>query len=154
MTRVAVLLATACGVGYTPVAPGTAGSAVGVLLFLVVRDWPFWAVTILGAAIITGGIWAGGRAAAHFGREDPGPVVIDEVAGQLVTCAAAGASGGAGALVAGFLLFRAFDIFKPWPVRRLESLPGGLGIMADDLMAGVYGYVTLLALVSVVPRLL
>lgn len=153
MTRLAVFLATAGGVGYTPVAPGTAGSAAGVLLYLVVRDSPFWAQGILVGAIVAGGIWAGGRAAAHFGREDPGPVVIDEVAGQLVTCAAAGASGGAGALVTGFLLFRAFDIFKPWPVRQLEGLPGGLGIMADDLMAGVYGYVVLLAIVSVAPGL-
>ena len=83
------------------------------------------------------GVWAASVAARHFGREDPGPVVIDEVAGQLLTLLLTGV--GVGGAIVGFFLFRVLDIFKPWPARQLESLPGGLGIMADDLMVAVYG---------------
>jgi phosphatidylglycerophosphatase A len=147
MTKLAVFLATAGGAGYAPVAPGTAGSAVGVLLYFLVRDWPLlWLVGLI-AVVTAAGTWASNRAAVHFGREDPGPVVIDEVAGQLVTLAGSGA--GLGAAVAGFLLFRVLDIVKPWPARQLESLPGGFGIMADDLMAGAYGNILLFALLHV-----
>jgi len=149
MTRLAVLLATAGGAGYLPIAPGTAGSAVGVVVFLLIRGWSGAGIAMLVAVVTLVGIWASGRAAAHFGREDPGPVVIDEVAGQLVTLAATGV--GLSGAAAGFLLFRLFDIAKPWPVNRLESLPGGLGIMADDLMAGVYGYACLLLLTRLLP---
>ena len=138
MRRLGVVFATAGGAGYSPVAPGTVGSAVGILVYLVTRSWPIvWQAGLL-AAIIVVGTWAGTQAAAHFGKKDPGHVVIDEVAGQLVTLFGTAATGWF--VVAGFLIFRALDIVKPWPARRLEHLPGGLGIMADDLMAGAYGY--------------
>jgi phosphatidylglycerophosphatase A len=137
MTRLAVLLATAGGAGYAPIAPGTAGSVVGLVAYLLTRHWPTWWQVGMVAAVTIAGIWASTAAARHFGRHDPGPVVIDEVAGQLLTLLLTGV-GPLGAL-AGFVLFRALDVMKPWPARRLERLPAGLGIMADDLMVALYG---------------
>jgi len=137
MKRLAVLLATTGGAGYVPFAPGTAGSAVGLGVYLVTRTWPAeWQVALLLAVSLVG-IWASGVTARQLGREDPGEVVIDEVAGQLATLCLTGA--GVRGAVLGFLIFRALDIVKPWPANRFERLPGGLGIMADDLMAGLYG---------------
>jgi len=149
MNRLAVFLATAGGAGYTPMAPGTAGSAVGVLLYLLTWKWTLTGQLALLLVISVLGVWASHQAARHFGREDPGPVVIDEVAGQLLTLICSG--GSTVTLVLGFLLFRAFDIVKPWPARRFEDLPGGLGIMADDLMAGFYGRALLMAAASLAP---
>ena len=149
MNRLAVFLATAGGAGYVPVAPGTAGSAVGVLLYLLTWKWTLTAQLVLLLVISILGVWASHQAARHFGREDPGPVVIDEVAGQLLTLIFAG--GSPMTLVLGFLLFRALDIVKPWPARRFEDLPGGVGIMADDLMAGFYGRAILMAAASLAP---
>jgi phosphatidylglycerophosphatase A len=84
------------------------------------------------------GIWSAGRTSDSLGSQDPGVVVVDEVLGQWVTLAGAAVWNGK-VLLTGFVLFRIFDIWKPWPVRKLEKLPGGLGIVADDLAAGVYG---------------
>jgi phosphatidylglycerophosphatase A len=137
MKRLALLVATAGGAGYSPIAPGTAGSVVGAVIFWFTRAWPLgWQLGLI-AAVSGVGIWAGTIAAHHFGREDPGEVVVDEVAGQLVTRVATGAT--LYGTVLGFFLFRVLDIIKPWPANRFERLPGGLGIMADDLMAGLYG---------------
>jgi phosphatidylglycerophosphatase A len=149
MNRVAVFLATAGGAGYAPVAPGTAGSAVGVLLYFLTWKWTLAGQLALLLVVSVVGVWAAHQAAAHFQREDPGPVVIDEVAGQLLTLIFAG--GSPVTLVLGFLLFRALDIVKPWPARGFEALPGGFGIMADDLMAGFYGRLILMAAASVAP---
>jgi phosphatidylglycerophosphatase A len=149
MNRLAIAIATAGGAGYAPIAPGTAGSAVGLLVYALTWRWPgSWQIALL-ATITIVGTWASHRAAAHFGKHDPGPVVIDEVAGQLLTLLLTGA-GWVGAL-GGFFLFRALDIVKPWPARRLESLPGGWGIMADDLMAGLYGLLLVRAAGWVIP---
>jgi phosphatidylglycerophosphatase A len=139
-TLVPLALATAFGAGYAPVAPGTWGSAVGLLLWFLLPPSPL-AQAIAIVLVAFAGIWSGSIAERHFGRSDPGQVVIDEVAGMLVTLFfnPVGWRGAAG----GFLLFRAADILKPFPARRLERLPGGLGIMADDLMAGVYANVGL-----------
>ena len=91
MKRFAVLMATAGGAGYAPFAPGTAGSAVGLLIYFLMRTWPaLWQVAVL-ASISGVGLWASGVAARHFNREDPGEVVIDEVAGQLATLCLTGA---------------------------------------------------------------
>jgi phosphatidylglycerophosphatase A len=149
MRRLGVLIATAGGAGYFPVAPGSVGSAFGLFISLVIWPWPLlWQAALI--ALVAGvGIWAGGVAATHFGREDPGHVIIDEVAGQLVTLFATGA-GFSGALM-GFFLFRVLDIIKPWPARRFERFPGGLGIMADDLMAGAYGNLGLRAVAVLLP---
>jgi phosphatidylglycerophosphatase A len=152
MRRLAVAFATVGGVGWAPIAPGTAGSAVGVVLYLLTREWPTsWQLALL-LAITVVGTWAATETAKHLGREDPGQVVIDEVAGQLVTCVLTGVS--VGGAVVGFFVFRAFDIVKPWPARQLESLHGGIGIMADDLMAGLYANLVLQVLVYLLPAVL
>ncbi len=151
MKPVAVAIATAGGAGYFPFAPGTVGSAVGVALYLLTRHLdPTWHVGLL-VAVCAIGTWASTVAATHFGREDPGHVVIDEVAGQLATLLLLDV-GLVGAFV-GFLIFRVLDIIKPWPANRLEALHGGFGIMADDVMAGAYGWVLLWGLVYVFPWL-
>ena len=85
---------------------------------------------------ITAGLWSAGAAAAELGDPDPGPVVIDEIAGQLLSLLFIPIS--LQSMVVAFLLFRVFDIWKPPPARRLEGLPGASGIMADDLAAGIY----------------
>ena len=139
--RLARLLATWFGCGYSPVAPGTVGAAAAV----VISWWFRWGVVpnlLAGAAAGIVGIWAATLEARNSGRKDPGHVVIDELAGQWITLAGATAFSWR-ALLFGFLLFRLFDIWKPAPVRQLEAIPEGAGIMADDIMAGVYGAVVL-----------
>lgn len=137
MTRLAVWFATAGPAGYAPIAPGTFGSAVGVLIYVLTAALPLDRQLLLLIGITLAGIWAADIAARHFGKGDPSHVVIDEVAGQLLTFAGLPLSWPG--ILAGFLLFRVLDIIKPWPARQLESLHGGAGIMADDLMAAVYG---------------
>jgi phosphatidylglycerophosphatase A len=137
VSRLGVAVATVGGAGFFPVAPGTVGSAVGVAIYMLTRGWPALAQFALLFFIVVIGIWAGGVTEKALGREDPGPVVIDEVAGQLVTLFLTGV-GWPGA-IAGFFIFRVMDIIKPPPARQLEALHGGLGIMADDLAAGLYG---------------
>lgn len=155
---VALGLAT-CGVGYLPLAPGTWGSAVGVGLYLMfdaasVRLIADGAARGLNAAALTSlrtsglllivvaltlaGIWAATRAEGLLGRKDPGAVVIDEVAGQFLTFLFVPYDTAKWMVVIGFIAFRAFDIWKPYPIRRLEALESGLGIMADDILAGAY----------------
>jgi len=149
MTRLAVLIATAGGAGYFPFAPGTVGSAVGVALYLATRHLPpVWHFVILGVVILAG-TWASTAAERHFKREDPGYVVIDEVAGQLVTLLMTGA-GLSGAII-GFFVFRVLDVIKPWPANRFEALHGGVGIMADDVMAGVYGLIIMFGVAYALP---
>ena len=141
MTRLGLLIATAFGTGYAPGAPGTFGAAVGLVWHFATRHLSPSVQLASLVALVFVGTWAAGVAARHAGRDDPGHVVVDEVAGQAITLALLPV--GAFGAVAGFILFRVFDIFKPWPVRQFEQLPGGWGIMADDVMAGVYGWVTL-----------
>lgn len=136
-TKLAFVLSTWFGCGLSPVAPGTAGSA-AALAIAYWLPWPPLAIALLGLAITPIGIWAADVTAKQMGREDPGLVVIDEVAGQWLTLAGAATISWKSLLI-GFLLFRLFDIWKPFPINRLERLPGGLGIMADDLAAGVCG---------------
>ena len=149
MTRFAVWFATAGPAGYSPVAPGTAGSAVGVLIYLAATRASLNQQLLILLAITVVGIWAADVAARHFGKGDPSHVVIDEVAGQLLTFA--GLSIGGPGILAGFLLFRVLDIIKPWPARQFESLHGGLGIMADDLMAAVYANLLLRGAILLFP---
>ena len=150
MRRLAVLIASVGGVGYAPIAPGTAGSVVGVGLYLLTRDWNAGAQVALVLAISVIGIWASNGAVRHFNHKDPGHIVIDEVAGQLLTLLLTGAAWG-GAVV-GFFVFRLLDINKPWPANRFEALPGGLGVMADDLMAATYGCLAMHALMRLLPE--
>jgi phosphatidylglycerophosphatase A len=136
MKAVSRVLATFFGVGLFPLIPGTAASAVAALGFkLALKDlsWPFYVVLV--ALIFFGGASVAGRYAAELGRPDPGRIVIDEVCGQLIALAFLPA--GWVPVGISFALFRFFDIIKPWPIRELEKLPGGWGIMADDVGAGL-----------------
>jgi phosphatidylglycerophosphatase A len=149
-----------CGVGYLPVAPGTWGSLLAVGLFLIARlcvseqansvgpafgPYAFPAIGLLAILLVTCiGIWAASRTERVLRIKDPGKVVIDEVAGQwiaLLPLTRAGTVRLPLLVIIAFLLFRLFDIVKPYPARRMESLKGGLGIMADDLVAGAYAAV-------------
>jgi phosphatidylglycerophosphatase A len=132
------------------VAPGTFGSAAGLALFALIR-WSGSISVELGAIalLLALGVWSGNLAEKHFGRVDPAPFVLDEVAGMLITLALMPVTL-FGAFV-GFLIFRLFDVIKPWPANRLEALPGGLGMMADDAMAAVYGNVAMRILVVALP---
>ena len=151
MTRLAVFVATVGYAGYFPVAPGTVGSAVGLFVYLLVWWSQSTAVEVgLIALVFVAGVWAGTTAERYFGGIDPGPVVIDEVLGMLVTLAFIPV-GWSGAL-AGFFLFRVFDVIKPFPAGRLERLHGGLGVMADDAMAAIYANLSLRALLWALPR--
>lgn len=133
---VSVFVATGFGVGRVPKAPGTAGSVLGLLLW-----WPVGSLSLAGyglclAVALGVGIVVAGRAAQALGLSDPPMVVWDEVVGMGFTLL--GAPRTAWSLLLGFALFRLFDIVKPAPIRRLERLPGGYGIMLDDVLAGVY----------------
>ena len=194
--RFALFVATACGLGYIPVAPGTFGSLAGLILFAIPAcfyfwgDIPYmltnapsgdfsinvpegyfnpfaWAYVILLVLVSAVGVWAAELAARFWRQKDPGRVVIDEVSGQFLTMllgcgvpvwfkvpelryatAAPGFIIMRSALnwkylLLGFILFRVFDIWKPFPARQAESLPGGWGIMADDWIAGIYAAIGL-----------
>ena len=151
--RIAHGIATGLGAGYGPIAPGTWGSLPGlVLAWLVERRLGGWGVALLAALVALLGTWAADRTARRLGEKDPGVIVVDEIAGQLVTLCFLPAT--PQVLLAGFLLFRVFDVVKPWPASRLEGLPGGSGIMADDLMAGLYANLLLQGLAALRPALL
>jgi phosphatidylglycerophosphatase A len=143
-----VWIATSFGAGYFPAAPGTAGSAVGLALVIAFRQAllrPLWWVVCLAACtgvLFALGVWSAGKAEKIFGRVDPGQVVIDEVTGQIITFIATPRVSWIG-LIVGFILFRAFDIVKPFPVRWAERFPGGWGIMLDDVVAGLYSLIVL-----------
>jgi len=147
--RAALLISTALGVGYVPFAPGTFGSAAGLVLWWLLPASPVVHAIVI-AALFLVGAWSGSIAERHFQRSDPGQVVIDEVLGMLMTLFMVPV-GWAGALAA-FLLFRAADIVKPYPANRLERLPGGVGVMADDAMAAVYANLALRATLWVLAR--
>jgi phosphatidylglycerophosphatase A len=139
MSHLAIFIATFGYVGYFPIAPGTAGSLAALLLYALVRWVGTPAVELATlVAVVAIGIWAANGTERALKRKDPGPVVIDEVLGMLLTLAFMPLSGWG--IAVGFLLFRILDVIKPFPAGRLEHLPGGLGIMADDAMAGVYGH--------------
>ena len=140
MRFLALVIATALGVGYVPIAPGTAGSAAGLLLWYLLPSSTAVQASAIVALMVAGSL-AGNVAERHFGRSDPGQVVVDEVMGMLITLFLVPV-GWRGALV-GFLLFRVTDVIKPYPANRLEGLPGGWGIMADDGMAGIYANLVL-----------
>ena len=151
MNRLAMFLATAGYVGFFPIAPGTAGSAVGLLVYAAVRSAHSASLEI-GVIVVTlvVGIWAAGVVERALGK-DPGPVVLDEVLGMLITLALLDVSV-SGALV-GFFIFRVLDVLKPFPAGRLEHLHGGSGIMLDDAMAGIYANLVLRLLIFVGPGL-
>jgi phosphatidylglycerophosphatase A len=145
VNRLALALATWFGCGYWPWGPGTVGSLAAVLIVAGLHTWLGAGRLTIAALLVVflfPGIWASTRTARILKTEDPGMVVIDEVLGQWLTLLGA-SSLNAKTFVAAFLLFRLFDIWKPWPIRRLENLPEGIGIVVDDLGAGLYGAIVL-----------
>jgi phosphatidylglycerophosphatase A len=150
MSRLAVAVATFGYVGFFPIAPGTAGSLAALVLYAFVR-WvglPAFDLAMVVAVLVVG-VWSASLTERALDQKDPGPIVIDEVLGMLITLMWLPLS--IGGVVAGFLLFRIFDIVKPYPAARMESLKGGLGVMLDDAVAGVYGHLALRGLLVVAP---
>lgn len=139
-------IATALGAGYSPVAPGTCGTAVTIPLAYALAPLPIWQYALVLVAVIAVGIWAAERADRAWGTHDTGRIVIDEVAGYLVTMTLVD-RGHLVPLLVGFVVFRALDIAKPPPIRWLDkNLPGGFGVVIDDVAAGVLGMGVMLAL--------
>jgi phosphatidylglycerophosphatase A len=142
--RVALVLATWFGCGLSPIAPGTAGTLGALPLYLLIAPAGPWAVALAALVVAAAGIAAADRVASRRGLKDPQIVCIDEVAGVLVALTAARLE--LVQVAVAVALFRVFDIWKPWPVRLLERrLPGGWGIVGDDLAAGVWAALVLLA---------
>ena len=152
MTRVAIWCSTVFGIGYTPFAPGTMASLVALPVgYLLHLSYGVLGVLFAGLVIFAIGIWASGAHARSIGRDDPGTSVIDEIAGQLfamLLIAPAGHPSDWLQIVTAFVLFRFFDIAKPWPISRLEHLHGGVGIMADDAAAGLVSAAILFAVLN------
>jgi len=145
VNRLAVTLATWFGCGYFPWGPGTAGSLAAVLIAVGLHTYlgaGRMTLAVLVIIFLLPGIWASSRTARVLKIEDPSIVVVDEVLGQWLTLLGASTLNWK-TFLAAFLLFRLFDIWKPWPIRRLENLPEGTGIVVDDLGAGVYGAIVL-----------
>lgn len=154
VTAIAKLAASGLGAGYAPLAQGTLGALwIPVLYFLV--PWDIialpetlapYALPVLTVVMYAVGVWSAGLCEEFWGH-DPGRVVIDEVAGMLVSLLFVPL--GLTTVMAGFLLFRAFDILKPFPVRLAERMPGGWGVMNDDILAGVYANLVLRVLLVI-----
>lgn len=159
---------TTWGVGYLPVAPGTWGSAVAVAIYLGIEMWienlrsaglgflngppqaHVWAVlAVLLTFFCLAGIWASNRSVPLLGSSDPSEAVVDELMGQFITFAFVPFGLEWPFILAGFLLFRLLDIWKPYPIDDLQVLPGGLGICADDIVAGVYAGICLAVIYAV-----
>jgi phosphatidylglycerophosphatase A len=135
-------LAFGFGSGLSPIAPGTAGTFVAVLLFLFCQSMDLMSYSLLTAAICICGIWMCGKSSEMLGVHDHGGIVWDEFAGYFITMIAAPA--GWIWIVVGFILFRLFDILKPWPIKWAdEKVDGGLGIMLDDMIAGLAAFAVL-----------
>lgn len=150
MGRLSVAVASFGYVGFFPIAPGTAGSLAALVVFAFVR-WvglPAFELAMI-VAVLAIGVWASSGTEAALGRKDPGVVVIDEVLGMLITLALLPLS--IAGIVVGFLIFRVLDVIKPYPAARLEHLHGGLGIMADDAVAGIYSHLALRLCVWMMP---
>lgn len=161
-SRAGVWVATALGLGYAPVAPGTAGSLASVALFVLLGTtlssgglWLAYVSVLVVLGVV--GAWSTSRALPHWTGSDPQAIVIDEVLGQWVTygglivasladSSPPRAGMGWKYLLAGFILFRAFDVLKPFPIRRSEKIPGAAGVLLDDVLAGIYGALGLLLL--------
>ena len=139
--RLAFVLATGFGSGYSPFAPGTAGSAVGLLFVwgMSYLSLPWQLAAVLVVTVLS--MIAADIVARSTGLKDPGLIVADEIAGIMVTMIAIPLS--ATSLILGFILFRVMDVVKPPPARQFENFKGGIGIVADDLMAGVYAHLAL-----------
>ena len=137
MKRPVMWLATGFGAGLSPVAPGTAGSLVGVLFYMAMAGLPLLLYLALVLVLAVIGVRVCDGAGRALGVTDHPGIVWDEIVGLLITMAAMPPSWQG--VVSGFVLFRLFDILKPWPVARIDrGVKGGLGVMLDDVMAGLY----------------
>ena len=133
--RLCTMIASVFYIGYLPIAPGTLGSLAALALYYFICNNTIIMSAVILIAIILGFMTAG-KVEKLFGEKDPGEIIIDEFAGMLISLYRMPPT--MGYVVTGFLLFRFFDIVKPRPIRNLEKLKGSLGIMSDDLVAGVY----------------
>ncbi len=140
-------LACGFGSGAAPFAPGTFGTAAAIPIYLLMQPLPLWSYLAIVVLLFLVGVGICEQTAEDFGVHDHGAIVWDEIVGYLVTMIAA--PSGWPWVVAGFFLFRVFDVVKPWPIRALDrGVGGGLGIMADDFLAGVYAGAALALIVS------
>jgi len=146
--RLAFVLATGFGSGYSPVAPGTAGSAVGLLFVWAMSLLDLTGQVVFTLAVTVLSMIAADIVATSVGLKDPGLVVADEIAGMMVTMIAIPLT--VKSLLLGFILFRVMDVVKPPPARQFERFKGGVGIVADDLMAGVYAQLALRGLLMLI----
>lgn len=142
-----VIIGTGFGSGFSPFAPGTAGALLAVLIwfgisFIVSEICLIWLTVALILFFTVMGVWATNRLEPFWG-EDPSRVVVDEMVGVWIALLAA-PSGNVWYALGAFALFRLFDIFKPLGIRRMESFPGGIGVMMDDILAGIYSFVVLI----------
>ncbi len=142
-----VIIGTGFGSGFSPFAPGTAGALVAALIwyglsFLVSEVCLLWLTVAFILAFTWAGVWAANRLEKCWG-EDPSRVVVDEMVGTWIALLAV-PSGHIGYALGAFALFRLFDIFKPLGIRRMERLPGGIGVMMDDILSGIYGFIVLI----------
>jgi phosphatidylglycerophosphatase A len=154
LDRFAYTLATGFGAGFAPGAPGTFGAIEGVVVFLAFialssrlslsPTWSFALLAIINVVLFAVGVWSSNRACEIIGVKDPSQIVIDEVSGQLIGLTPLAGSVSVAGVIAAFVLFRLFDILKPYPIRKLEALPAGFGVMSDDALAGVYAAVIVL----------
>jgi len=139
--RISTIVASVFGIGYFPVASGTVMSIIAVPLAIwIARAGGGMAVIAASLLVFAIGVWACGDHVRATGRDDPSECVIDELAGQWLACAGISLGFGPGSapeFALAFLLFRLFDILKPWPIVAVEKLPGGMGVMADDMLAGL-----------------
>lgn len=139
---IAVAVGTGLGAGFSPVAPGTAGSALGVVVFVLIAPAGGGALALAVVALLLAGTWAAGVCGERYGAHDHGRIVVDEIAGQLIALATLPTT--IGWLLGGFLLFRLLDITKPFPARRIDrTWRSAGGVMADDVVAGVYANLAL-----------
>ena len=144
-----IFLATGCYVGKIPIAPGTFGSLAGLLICVVLSDICLISAILVTIAVIGFSIWIAGEAEKLIEQEDPGCIVIDEIAGMMVTLL--GLPLDLFNATAGFALFRLLDILKPFPIRLLEKrLPGGAGVVADDIIAGIFANILLRIIILVI----
>jgi phosphatidylglycerophosphatase A len=142
------LLALGFGSGLVPRAPGTAGSLLGLAAAILAAQWGAWIAVAITVVVVVAGVWICGEGARRLGVHDHPAIVWDEIAGMMIAMLAAPPGWGWTALA--FVLFRAFDIIKPWPIREIDhAMRGGAGIMLDDVMAGILAALVLLLLRSI-----
>jgi phosphatidylglycerophosphatase A len=144
LDRFAYLTATGLGAGFAPKAPGTFGAIEGVGIFLLTlllhlsSGQHFALLVVLNVLLFALGVWASKRTCAISNLEDPSQVVVDEISGQLIALTPLAFGLSTAGVILAFILFRLFDIVKPYPIRKLEHFPNGFGVMLDDVLAGVY----------------